>query len=307
MKIFLITLALTLGHFSLQAQGLSFEKNQEGAWIMEDGEKVLFYQAATKSHNGTYSRANYVHPFHGVDGAVLTEDFPPDHLHHRGIFWTWHQVLIDSTRIGDAWECRNFIWDVKDVKRAIGPANSITLSSKVFWKSPLWKDEDGAALPFLREDVVITVFRRQNNYRIVDFEISLTALESNLKIGGSEDHKGYGGFSVRMKMPKDIQFVSTEGVVKPEIGQIEAGPWMDISASLAKDGDKAGIIIINHPDNPMYPEKWILRKSGSMQNPVYPGREPVAVSMSQPTILKYRLVVYKGDLGKQTIETLQFK
>ena len=145
------------------------------------------------------------------------------------------------------------------------------------------------------------MYSKKDNYRVIDFEISLLALEPNLKIGGSEDKKGYSGFSVRMKMPDDLKFTSSHGKVEPQTLQIDAGSWMDISGSLNSSGQEEGIVIICHPDNPMYPEKWILRKSGSMQNPVYPGREPVAVSMETPTVLKYRLVTYVGDLQKQSL------
>ena len=34
------------------------------------------------------------------DGQVLTEDFPADHLHHRGIFWAWHQVYVGEKAMG---------------------------------------------------------------------------------------------------------------------------------------------------------------------------------------------------------------
>jgi hypothetical protein len=70
----------------IYAQGFTMEKNDEGAWIKEDGEKVLFFQAKTKSLDGTFPRADYMHPLYNVNGKILTEDFPRDHLHHRGSF-----------------------------------------------------------------------------------------------------------------------------------------------------------------------------------------------------------------------------
>ncbi|MFW6125426.1 MAG: DUF6807 family protein, partial [Pirellulales bacterium] len=33
-------------------------------------------------------RACYIHPVRGLHGEVLTDDFPEDHYHHHGIFWT---------------------------------------------------------------------------------------------------------------------------------------------------------------------------------------------------------------------------
>src|SRR5688572_23793673 len=34
-------------------------------------------------------RSTYVHPIYGLDGEVLTDDFPKDHDYHRGLFWGW--------------------------------------------------------------------------------------------------------------------------------------------------------------------------------------------------------------------------
>jgi hypothetical protein len=157
---------------------------------------------------------------------------------------------------------------------------------------------------FMKEKTTISVYAKKDNYRVIDFEISMLALEPNLRIGGSEDQKGYSGFSVRMKMPEDIRFDSKSGEVTPITNQIESGSWMNISGALNTPDLKEGIVIICHPDNPMYPEKWILRKSGSMQNPVYPGRDAVPVSAEKPTVLKYRLVTYVGDLENQVLETI---
>jgi hypothetical protein len=288
----------------LYAQPFSVEKNDEGAWVMDNGEKVLFYQAKTKSLNGSFPRANYVHPLLTPGGFEITEDFPKDHLHHRGIFWTWHQVFINDNRIGDGWECRDFIWDVERLSEENSNGNSFSLAAYVLWKSPLWKDESGEMKPFMKEKTIITVHSNHSNYRLIDFDITLLAMEDNLKIGGSEDRKGYGGFSVRMKMPKDIQFVSNGGAVQPKVTQIDAGSWMDISGSMLPGGGKAGILILCHPENPMYPERWILRKSGSMQNPVFPGNELYEISTKKNTNFKYRLVVYDNLLTDQLISQL---
>ena len=143
MKKLLSTALLLLTAYFIYAQGFTFEKNEEGAWIKEDGEKVLFYQAQTKSQDGMFGRADYVHPLFNVNGNILSEDFPKDHLHHRGIFWAWHQVWIGDKKMGDAWECRDFIWDVQQFDQGQSDLNSMTLNAHMLWKSPFWKDDQG--------------------------------------------------------------------------------------------------------------------------------------------------------------------
>jgi len=282
----------------LSAQGLTFEYQEEGVWVKENGEPILFYQQKTKSQDGQYARANYVHPLYGLDGTVLTEDFPDDHPHHRGIFWAWHQILIGDKRIGDGWSCEDISWEVYE---AGGQQEDSTLYTQTYWKSPNWTNAPGEQAPFLSEKTSIKIYPSRGNHRMLDFKISLLALVPELKIGGSEDEKGYGGFSVRMKLPDDIQFASTDGEVTARTEAVEAGPWMDMSGSLAANGDKAGIVVIAHPDNPPPQNEWILRTKNSMQNPVYPGREPVLISDKEPTVLRYRLIIYNGELSREEI------
>lgn len=159
----------------------------------------------------------------------------------------------------------------------------------------------------VREHSEITLYKTKKNYRIIDVELGLQALVEGVEIGGSDNEKGYGGFSVRMKMPEDILFTAQEGVIEPVNLAMEAGKWVNVSGSLAKDGRSAGIVMIQSKDNPSPNDKWILRKRTSMQNPVWPGQHRVALSQEQPTVLKYRLVVYKGDLSSKKIEKIAKK
>ena len=282
---------------------LTFTKSEAGIHIKDGEESVLFYQKQTKSINGEFSRNNYIHPIHGLDGSVLTEDFPADHPHQRGVFWAWHQIFIGNTKLGDSWECRDFSWNISDIGCS-EDGDILKLMAATYWQSPLWLDQEGNQKPFLLENTTISIYPRKSNYRIIGFEISLLALEKNLKIGGSDDEKGYGGFSVRMKIPEDVQFTSNKGKVVPENNAVEAGKWMNIFGSLTNKEISSGIAILSHQDSPGDKANWILREKESMQNCVYPGRKPVFVSTKDPTILKYSLLIYEGTMTAQDIQTI---
>src|SRR5687768_4554540 len=143
----------------------------EGISIREGDADVLFYQRATKSQEGKYARANYIHPLYDLDGNVLTEDFPGDHLHHRGVFWAWHQVWVGEKKIGDAWACQDFVWDVQEVKMLPEGVDSIAIQSRVLWKSPQWTDAAGNLKPFVEETTNIRVHRAADDARKIDLEI----------------------------------------------------------------------------------------------------------------------------------------
>jgi hypothetical protein len=42
-----------------------------------------------------------------------------------------------------------------------------------------------------------------------------------------------------------------------------------------------------------------------MQNAVYPGQHPVALPKGKPVILRYRLVLHRGELAPARIKQLQ--
>lgn len=273
---------------------LSISSN--GILFSENSDTILFYHTAEKSLNGAYARSNYIHPLYTLDGEVLTEDFPEDHLHHRGIFWAWHQLYVGDQRIGDSWQIKDFSWEVQDVKELPLKNQAKSIQTEVIWKSPLWTDDTGNEKPLVSETTTITVHPAKTNYRLVDITISMIALEPAMRLGGSEDAKGYGGFSPRIRLTQDITFTGPEGQVEAQNLPVSADGWIDISGSLGKGGSPAGITIMAHPANSGYPNPWILRAKNSMQNAVFPhpGAQAIPLSDTEPTVLKYRLVIHNG-------------
>ena len=81
-----------------------------GLW---DGERpVLVYNygvvtdESVPKTDARGSRGCYIHPVYGLDGEVITDDFPKDHYHHHGIFWSWPHVEIGG-REYDLWVYKN--------------------------------------------------------------------------------------------------------------------------------------------------------------------------------------------------------
>lgn len=300
----LLVLAGFVAGVGLSALGqVTMEKDEQGIRIVEQGKKVLFFQTEPLDKDGSHSRRNYIHPLWGIDGEVLTEDFPEDHLHHRGIFWAWHQVLIGGQKVGDPWELVDFDQEIKEIEFRSHRDGSGILETRVQWLSEQWTS-DGRKGPYLEETTQITIHPRQKKVRRIDFIISLKALEKNLLIGGSDDEKGYSGFSVRMVLPDDVKFIGPDGEVTPRETAVRSTGFINITGSMGRNGKKAGIVIADNPDNPGYPHPWILRKKNSMQNAAFPGRELIPVSDSHPLTLKYSLIVYSGKLRAKKIKRI---
>lgn len=268
-----------------------------GFLFMEKKDSIFFYQRSAKDKNGEYSRCNYIHPLYGPNGTRLTEDFPADHLHHRGIFWAWHQILIDNKLISDGWELKNFQQKVTNLEFMLQKGMGV-LNTTVEWKSPLWEDGKKA---YMKEDTKITIYPLTGNYRRIDFEIRLKALTDRLSIGGSTDEKGYSGFSARLKLPEDVKFYSEKEAIAPQNTAVVAKNSMNITGSFLNGGKSGGVVIWSNPENPAPSNSWILRKSASMQNVAFPGRNPVAIPFDQPMTLKYSLFVYQDTMSPKQI------
>ena len=295
----IVTLLLFALATPLAAGPVEIMQTGEGYLFTEGNcNAVLFYRSLSKSLDGQSTRANYVHPLYDLDGNVLTEDFPEDHLHHRGIFWAWHQVLVDGNRAGDSWMTDDFQWDVEQVEVIPDDGVSAALEASVIWSSPQIKDDTGRPKPLVKETAIIRVHRAETDNRKIDFEIRLLALQPDVYIGGSEDEKGYGGFSTRIRLPEDIRFIGQAGELTPEVTAVPGGPWLDMTARFGPGESISGIAILQHPSLPGFPQPWILRSNDSMQNPVFPGREPVPLSTETPIVLRYRLVIHRGESNR---------
>jgi hypothetical protein len=255
-------------------------ETSEGFSITEADAKIMSYQRKHKSINGKFLRANYIHPLYGLDG-------------------------LGDKKLGDSWATQDFFWDVYDAKILNVDSQSRALQVYVNWKSPLWTDADGKKKPFLKETTTIRVHRTRNDIRKIDFEIKLLALADGMRLGGSEDVKGYGGFSTRIPLPNGLSFTGTGGPVEPKNLSVEAGPWLDFTGDFGKDGNRSGLTILCHNSSPGYPQRWILRRKGSAQNPVYPGRHPVGLSRDKPLVLRYRLIIHRSKLSREDLDKLQ--
>lgn len=297
---FLIWIAIPVN-----AQKINVNIQSDAAYFTENKDSILSYQIAEKSLNGRYSRCNYIHPLFGLDGQVLTEDFPEDHLHHRGVFWAWHQLYIGDKQMGDSWELKDFSYTIASVKEIKDGGNAKGIQTEVFWKSNLWVDAKGAEKAMVKEVTTIKVYPADKTFRQIDISISLLALEPNMRIGGSENIKGYGGFSTRMRLPEAIVFMGSSGQLKPQKTPVQSDYWMDFSGAMGINGTQGGLSILCHPENPSPSNQWILRAKNSMQNAVYPfpGATPVPLSQTTPTLLRYRLIVHNGHFNRDALKS----
>ncbi len=257
--------------------------------LVEDGVPVLTFCFGDQLRPGVdpkYTRSCYIHPLYSLDGqAILTEDFPQDHLHHRGLFWTW-PVAKTRGRDTQTWHpsdptLRQYFVRWSKRKAEQGGA---TLSVENVWK--LGGDEVVA-----REQVTLRVLPADEAGRAIDIEIVLQAVGGSLELRGAPDqNKGYGGLCLRgAPLFTGAVMTTDKGPLEKDVTNVPYR-WADISTP------ERGVAVFVSPDHPGVPVHWLIRNSyAGVLNPSWPGNDATVLEPGHPVSLRYRIYVHRGD------------
>jgi len=240
--------------------------------------------AGTPAHfapGESYERGDYLSPLYGPAGEVLTEDYPQDHPHHRGVWWSW-PVTRWREEVFDLWAVVGVHARPVAMRRAEAGSVLAVLEPESVWK---WRDQD----PIVREEVVIRTFRQTSHGRAVDVEVRLTALVDGVAIGG-RPHAGYGGFSLRAApcQERQITLHTDPATATPRKA------WLDYAGVFAGGQGMSGVTIFEHPDNPDYPNPQHQYPDCNCVMPAYPADREVPLPKGETLALKHRLWLHPG-------------
>jgi hypothetical protein len=300
----LLTLFLGLlfvGHLS--AQPFEFRREMDALTLYYGEQPCFAYQTGTLAYDDAFPRSNYLHPVYGLGGALLTQDFPEDHRHQRGIFWAWHQLYAGEVRVGDPWLCEGIQWEVK-VLDTQARRKRASLEAVVYWMAGPDAPQ-GVPDTLAREKVRISIRQKGKAVRLLDFDIELTAMAPDIRIGGSEDEKGYGGFSVRLNTTNPLTFSNAQGTVTPQTTAVEAGGWVRASGTFnALLPEQTSVVMMCEPEQLPQFQGWILRRQNSMQNPAFPGATAIELSQEVPLRFRNRILLHRGPMKDQKTDRL---
>jgi hypothetical protein len=227
-----------------------------------------------------------MHPVYDLDGAVLTDDFPRDHFHHRGMSWAWPRVEAAGRRYDQ--------WAVGDVKHRFGKV--LTRSAgpvcAVLRIANHWVAGERVLVD---ETVEFCFWSAGAQGRAIDIFLTLQAAEGPVSMGGAlEENKGYGGFNVRFA-PRDETVVTGPNGRQPSVVNRVRMPWGDLSGRFVKGSDRvSGLAIFDGPGNPGFPSEFSCRSYGFL-NPAWPGVGSSEIKPQSPLRLRYRVWIHRGD------------
>ena len=302
--------------------GIKASMDDKGQVIIEeDGKKVLQYNYKTvyekdvirlvdekqeehiRTEKDTFvttsiyavPRSDYIHPLYGLEGEMLTRDWPEGgHPHHRAIFWAWPEVEYGSER-GDIYALqRVFARPSGEIEYTGGPVFA-QIKAENIW---MWENTE----PIVREQAVIRVYCATSTSRIIDLAIELQAMKDSITIA-TRNTDSYGGLNLRMMTPEsqEISYFKDEADAKP------LRAWSDFNGIFQGNHSVSGLMVLQHQDNPDYPGDWVEYPDLAWVQPTFPAsgtRYPL--SRENSLILRYRLIVHAGGKPMREISEMRW-
>ena len=272
--------------------------SEQSLGLWENDKRVLVYNhgpIAQADVPDSRPRSCYVHPVYGLDGEVLTDDFPKDHRYHRGMYWAWPHIKIDGQEY-DLWSAKGELR--QEFHRWLGQQADVQgakLGVENRWMA--------ADKQLVREQIWLKVHPAMDGARAIDVELTWTPLDRPLTLSGAEG-KSYGGFNFRfgprtktvITIPEN--YLLAEGVVAPA-GRISADlvvtklPWADFVGDFAGGSAMSGAAIFVHPQHRDFPPTWMTRHYG-LVSVGWPGVEPQTFPPNEPITCQYRVWIHRG-------------
>lgn len=253
-----------------------------------------------------FTRSAYLHPVHAPNGAVVTDDFPADHRHQRGIFFAWTRTRMDL----DGWELAPDFWNlgsgtgrIVSVRAQLqSTGDQARLTTEHEWQA---RRGDGW-LTVLDERWEISVLRPPAgdwNDPSASYWFDLTSRQRpRFRIELPEYR--YGGMAIRgardwLSADSGFRVLTSEGKDRRGADGAEAR-WFGMSGRV---GDReAGFALLEHPANLGAPNR--VRMHPDVPYGVFSPPQGAARVLEQQReyVFRFRVVVHNGRTSAARID-----
>jgi len=250
-------LALAVAPVVAVGQFQFHDLNSKSVELTEDGSPVFVYNYGTMLKEGTApdrARCCYLHPVYAPNGVVVTDDFPKDHPHHRGISWMWPVVVVDG-KTYDLWTIKGILDRFEKWERKEAGKDKAVLAFQDGWYVGDRK--------VVQENVEIIAHSIVEGRRDLDITITLHSAGAEVAIGGTHEHdKGYGGgLEIRFAPRAETKIRTAAQEDAPDSDRVPAA-WAELTGNFG--GKMATTRVTEDPSNPGAPNGWCLRHYGQV-------------------------------------------
>ena len=245
----------------------------------------------------------YFHPVCLPDGTEITALSPPDHKHHRSLWFAWNKL-----NGVDYWSEPAGV--TEPVSVAAQPRRNF--SARIVMKIAYHPRAGGPAV--LTETRTLEISRPDSTGRyLIDWRGEFTAGAEPVHMKGGTAGGGYAGLSVRIaRNTRDWVLIDSEGrkdIAEGEFAKNTHGQrahWMDFTLTGTDTGTTGGIAILEHPSSFRHPAQW-----HNLLNPKQPfgyfspaplWSEPYDLGAGGKLNVFYRVVVHPGRPSREQDE-----
>ncbi len=274
----------------------------------EDDQIVVYrrgYDSPIVTQHAKPAHRPYIHPIYAPNSnAELTQYSPDHHKHQTGLYWGFTRV--NGTGASDE-ELKKWFYrrdKPDDIIGKIGrdyfhfPGSThwkrvssrvlIGQGEKVRWQTVYHMlDDDGQAL---MEETQVWSFSRRQQKHLLELEWKGKSLEHDVTINKFD----YGGLFLRMPWHQGIEGeVITEARHRDQNAEGQRSIWVDVGMEIEGLQDWGHIAILDHPDNPGFPNHWRVDHQLGI-GPIYAKKEDWKIRKGETITFRHQIVAYEG-------------
>ena len=305
--------AQSIKRFTLSARPSAANQNRAYAYpengqvkVSASERKVFIYQGEESALprediKPLFKRGGYIHPVFSPSGRQVTDDYPPNHVHHHGIWFPWTKTSFEG-RAPDFWnmgEGKGKVEFVKLNETWSGPVHAGFEAEHRFVDLT-----SGSPKTALNETWQVTAYDLpQARYFAFDLVSTQTCASSSPLILPKYH---YGGLGFRGNWAwngeKNCKFLTSNGETDRKKGNETRGNWVHMGGEV--DGQFTGVAILSHPDNFRSPQPMRLHPSEPFFCFAPSQVDDWKIEPGKPYVSKYRFIVSDGPADKKQVDQL---
>ena len=282
------------------AAGTAVTAKREGSQVVfRAGDREMFrYQAEPAplpraDIKEAFLRGGYLHPLFTPSGKLVSDDYPPNHIHHHGVWWAWTKAEFEG-RHPDFW----------NMGESKGRVEFVALDE-------VWEKNGAAGLKARHRfvdllavppktalletwEIRAAVVEEKTPRYVIDFTSTQTcAGDAPLKLPKYR----YGGIGFRGHRTWDdgktpCEFLTSEGITDRVKGNESHGKWLWTGGPV--DGSTVGLTILCPPKNFRFPQPLRLNPTEPFVCFAPQQDGDMEIKPGEAYVSRYRLIIADG-------------
>lgn len=239
-----------------------------------------------------FLRGGYLHPLVTPSGRIVTDDYPPNHIHHHGIWTSWTRTRFEG-RAPDFWNMgeRKGRTDFESLGTVVEGPVFCGFQAELNYSDLLVSPPR----PALREQWTVRLPAIVDpRFRVLDFSSEQRcAGDSPLEL----PKYYYGGFAYRGPMawngPDAALYLDSNGVTQRKAANETRVRWHWLGGLV--DGQVAGVAVLGHPENFRAPQPVRIHPTEPFTCNAPSQLGDWAIRPGETHRMRYRLVLLDGE------------